>query len=263
MKQIQLSVNGRAYTFPVQVSPHTAVQASAAGVVHAAPAMQIGRDAAAIASDATERMSDVGVSQAGQWRTIVEATLSRYLRVFPSETSRLQRLVADLAASEGSSAALSSRSVFPGHITGSGIVVQAEQALLIRHPVIGRWLQPGGHLEGDELPDSAAAREAEEETGWRVATVVDAQGLPMLLDIDIHAIPENPKKGEPAHWHYDFLYVFAPLESVITPELPVKWVDIDHIDEPRLLAALSKLPTLHASLTHGGDDVPPSNSAVR
>ena len=209
MKEIQLSVHGRSYTFPVQ--------------------------------------QPVSRSQPEQWRSIVDATIDRYLSVFPEESARLQRLTDDLSASADVSPTLSSRAVFPGHITGSGIVVEAGQALLIRHPVIGRWLQPGGHLEGDELPESAAAREAEEETGWRVATVVDAQGLPMLLDIDIHAIPENPKKGEPAHWHYDFLYVFAPLESVITPELPVKWVAMEGIDEPRLLAALSKLPRLHAS----------------
>ncbi|WP_347555413.1 NUDIX domain-containing protein [Robbsia sp. KACC 23696] len=211
MKQIQLSVNGQAYAFPVR----TGVEAS----------------------------------HQDDWHKTVETTLQRYLQVFPEEATRLQRLSGDLASDAAASRGLSSRGIFPGHITGSGIVVEAGRALLIRHPIIGRWLQPGGHLEGNELPDSAAEREAEEETGWRVAPVIDGQGTPMLLDIDIHAIPENSKKGEPAHWHYDFLYVFAPLEKVTTPELPVKWVDIADIDEPRLLGALAKLPKLHASLS--------------
>ena len=33
-------------------------------------------------------------------------------------------------------------------------------------------------------------------------------GLAIPLDIDIHVIPENPKKEEQEHYHYDFRYVF-------------------------------------------------------
>jgi hypothetical protein len=32
------------------------------------------------------------------------------------------------------------------------------------------------------------------------------EGVP--IDVDLHQIPANPAKGEGAHWHADFRYVF-------------------------------------------------------
>ncbi|MGH3117792.1 MAG: NUDIX hydrolase, partial [Gaiellales bacterium] len=39
------------------------------------------------------------------------------------------------------------------------------------------------------------------------------------VDIDVHAIPANPAKGEPAHWHADFRYAFWVKEPVIRLQL--------------------------------------------
>ncbi|WP_052738193.1 NUDIX hydrolase [Robbsia andropogonis] len=235
MKDIQLKVQGRSYAFPVKGALEGTNDASSL--------------ARADAQDIKETRAASDVS-AMPWEQGLALRLGAYLRAFPDEEGRLERLTDSMEATRTvPSLPLGSRRLFPGHVTGSGIVAKDGQALLIRHPIIGRWLQPGGHLEGNEAPEVAAAREAEEETGWRVAPVVDACGQPILLDIDIHAIPENPKKGEPAHWHYDFLYVFAPVERVTTPELPVKWISIEEIDEPRLVKALSKVPMLHAALS--------------
>lgn len=36
----------------------------------------------------------------------------------------------------------------------------------------GCWDIPGGHVEGDETPLEALAREVDEKTGWRLARVV-------------------------------------------------------------------------------------------
>ena len=44
-------------------------------------------------------------------------------------------------------------------------VVHEGRVLLLAHPKLGRWLPPGGHIEPNELPDEAAVREVEEETG--------------------------------------------------------------------------------------------------
>lgn len=93
------------------------------------------------------------------------------------------------------------RDCFPGHFTGSALVVSTDgrRCLLHHHRFLDRWLQFGGHCEGEEDVFGVALREAEEESG--IAGIVAAVEEP--LDLDIHQIPENPKRGEPPHEHYD------------------------------------------------------------
>lgn len=59
-----------------------------------------------------------------------------------------------------------SRTNLDGHVTASGLVVQGGKALLIFHPYIKRWFQPGGHIDEADSPVSAAIREVYEETGY-------------------------------------------------------------------------------------------------
>jgi 8-oxo-dGTP pyrophosphatase MutT (NUDIX family) len=105
------------------------------------------------------------------------------------------------------------RSSFPGHFTGSALVVSADgsQALLHHHRFLDRWLQFGGHCDGETDVLQVAIREAEEESG--IPGLIVTSRSP--FDLDIHAIPENPRRGEPAHFHYDIRYVLiAPEGSV-------------------------------------------------
>lgn len=102
------------------------------------------------------------------------------------------------------------RSTFPGHITGSAFVVDVprRRALLIHHAALGIWVQPGGHVDPGESPMMAALRELLEETG-----VIGELLLQRIFDIDIHAIPANPRKGEPDHHHIDIRYLVAANSS--------------------------------------------------
>jgi 8-oxo-dGTP pyrophosphatase MutT (NUDIX family) len=50
-------------------------------------------------------------------------------------------------------------------------VVWEARVMLHLHPKLGRWLPCGGHVEPGELPDEAAVREVEEESGVRVRLV--------------------------------------------------------------------------------------------
>lgn len=94
------------------------------------------------------------------------------------------------------------RSNATGHFTGSSWLVSADGArvLLMHHRKLDRWLQPGGHADGDADLARVALREAQEETG--VAGLRVEGGI---FDIDRHRIPA--RAGEPEHWHYDVRYV--------------------------------------------------------
>lgn len=99
------------------------------------------------------------------------------------------------------------RSCRAGHFTGSAVVVDAaaERVLLLFHAKHRRWLQPGGHADGDANLAAVAWREATEETG-----IAGLRIDPHPLDVDVHPIGARP--GEPAHVHLDarFLAVAPP-----------------------------------------------------
>lgn len=100
------------------------------------------------------------------------------------------------------------RTCRPGHLTGSAFVVDPSRmtCLMLFHTKLRRWLQPGGHADGDTNLAHVALREAEEETGIDGLRVVTP-----AIDVDIHRV--DPPK-EDAHLHLDVRYlVIAPAGS--------------------------------------------------
>jgi len=100
------------------------------------------------------------------------------------------------------------RSCVPGHYTGSAWLVSAdgERVLLTHHRKLDRWLQPGGHADGDTDLARVALREAEEETGLAGLSIE-----PGIYDLDRHRIPA--RGADPEHWHYDVRFVVRALGS--------------------------------------------------
>ena len=94
------------------------------------------------------------------------------------------------------------RTCLPGHITGSALVLDHEErrALLTYHRKLGRWLQLGGHADGDANLAGVALREAVEESG-----IADLAIDPAPVNLDIHLIPSRP--GEPEHLHLDTCFL--------------------------------------------------------
>ena len=120
------------------------------------------------------------------------------------------------------------RTCRPGHLTGSALVIEpdSEQMLLLLHTKLNKWLQPGGHADGDGNLAAVALREATEETGIEGLRVV----VP-AVDIDIHEV--DPPK-EDAHLHFDLRFVvIAPPNSVVQgnhESQELRWVDLAELD---------------------------------
>ena len=114
---------------------------------------------------------------------------------------------------------------YRGHFTGSAWVISPnkEQILMNHHKNLGKWLQLGGHADGEKDLLTVAVREAKEESGIQNFRVLSTE----IFDVDIHEIPE--RKNQPAHRHYDvrFLLEADPLRNkiVISNEsYDVAWV---------------------------------------
>jgi 8-oxo-dGTP pyrophosphatase MutT (NUDIX family) len=136
------------------------------------------------------------------------ALLDRYERATPAlgpgQREELRRMRAFAAAHPDAL----HRSCAEGHFTGSAFVVDlAGRCLLLFHTKLQRWLQPGGHADGDANLAGVAWREATEETGIE-GLLID----PAPLDLDIHLIPAGK---DPAHLHLDVRFlVVAPPDAV-------------------------------------------------
>jgi 8-oxo-dGTP pyrophosphatase MutT (NUDIX family) len=124
--------------------------------------------------------------------------LRAYTSIDEAEETHRQAMLALLDASEPFSRA----HFVPGHFTASCYIIDGEGRLLLHHHRrLDRWLQMGGHVEGDEHPSMAALREGHEESGLDDLQLVDAR----ILDLDVHRIPAG--KGEPDHDHFDVRYL--------------------------------------------------------
>ena len=118
----------------------------------------------------------------------------------PADQEVVRGQVLGLLAEHG--ADLADRTTAPGHLTGSALVVDAagERVMVMLHRKLRRWLQPGGHADGDHELAGVALREATEETG--------IEGLRVrvpAVDLDVHQVDHGDALG--AHLHLDLRFV--------------------------------------------------------
>lgn len=86
-----------------------------------------------------------------------------------------------------------------------------KKVLLMFNKKLNKWLQPGGHIEGKELPEETAIREAFEETGVEIEIIGPKFGngkyhpiaveryinkVGDMIDIQFVAKPKDKIKGD-------------------------------------------------------------------
>ena len=145
----------------------------------------------------------------------------------------------------------------PGHFTGSALVTSPNlgEVLLTLHAKLGKWLQLGGHADGELFIEQVAKREAEEEGGLSELvpffhTAYPGQWVP--FDLDVHTIPAHA--NEPEHQHFDIRFVMiaagnrTPKRNEESKEL--RWVKLSEAknltQETSMLRQFAKLERLRS-----------------
>ena len=123
-----------------------------------------------------------------------------------------------------------SRTNHHGHFTGSAWIINPDKSkiLMTHHKKIGKWLQLGGHADGESDLLKVSQREAIEESGINNFVTISNE----IFDMDIHEIP--PIGSDPKHLHYDIRFLLQAdpdKESLIisNESHDVAWIPLDKI----------------------------------
>lgn len=132
------------------------------------------------------------------------------------------------------------RSNRSGHITGSALLIHPDgtKFLLMHHRKLDKWLQPGGHCDGDENVLNVAIKEAQEESGIQSITPITED----IFDVDVHLIPANSR--DEAHYHYDVRFLLkAGVDRLIQnhESKELRWVELSNYQELDLMPSIQRL----------------------
>ena len=172
----------------------------------------------------------------------------RYAACWPDEAPLVARFRAFVAAHTDCLV----RTCLVGHITASAWIEDdvGARCLLLHHKKLGRWLQLGGHVDGEPHVEHAALREAQEESGMRAFGFVHWGAALVPLDLDVHPIPA--RRDEPAHEHWDvrFWLRAAPGQDLVRPDEAndLRWVTVGELPQLTTEASVLRLPQKAALL---------------
>ncbi len=121
------------------------------------------------------------------------------------------------------------RTTLGGHVTGSAWLLSADRrsVLLTQHRKLNKWLQLGGHADGESDLAAVALREAREESGLQDLRLLE----PSLFDVDVHLIPATAE--EPEHFHFDARFLLGSDDAgtyhVSSESHDLAWVPLDQL----------------------------------
>ncbi|MCX6139687.1 MAG: NUDIX hydrolase [Candidatus Kapabacteria bacterium] len=159
-------------------------------------------------------------------RNTLLAAIDRYERKHPEEGATIARFRDFVRRVPG----CFERTTIEGHVTGSAWVVDTEgtHTLLTHHRKLNKWLQLGGHADGDSNVVRVALTEAREESGIDELVLFDEE----IFDLDIHPIPA--RGGDAEHYHYDVRYVIraSHTDHIVSDEShDLAWVSVKAIHD--------------------------------
>lgn len=132
----------------------------------------------------------------------------------------------------------------------SAFIVCDTHVALVHHKKIGCWLPIGGHIELDETPDEALAREIKEEFGQEVGkevrmyqSVEDSVHTAMIISHNDHhnamtllrpwSVEVHDYPGYPGHRHIALVYLAAtssPHFVLSSEHNCIMWFDHERLD---------------------------------
>ena len=102
--------------------------------------------------------------------------------------------------------------------------------ILHMHKKLNRWLQFGGHVELDENPWQAIAREIEEESGYTLDQLKFLQPVTRIKKLEANVHPQpicvNTHVIQEGHYHTDLTYAFT---TSVDPANPRREGESDEI----------------------------------
>ena len=129
----------------------------------------------------------------------------------------------------------------PGHMTASAWIVNFDnnQFLLTLHKKLRKWVQLGGHSDGDPNSLNVAIREAQEESGIQNFHIVSHA----IFDLGIHYFAHE-------HTHYDICFLLQVADSnksisISEESLDLQWFSkLPSTFEPNLYRMFKKWKSL-------------------
>lgn len=134
------------------------------------------------------------------------------------------------------------------HFTATTFIIHKGKVLLHLHKKLGIWIPVGGHIDRDELPEEAALREVQEETGLTVQLYNPDNQIDMgdakQLFRPMHIVLENINQF---HQHIDFFYYATSDTEKLNPQkgeaTNLKWFTLEEVQEleaaPQTVKSLS------------------------
>jgi len=177
-------------------------------------------------------------------RKMLIQLLKQYNPIFPEEKAAQQCMLEFINQHSD----CFERSLEIGHITASSWLLNKDHthALLMHHAKLDKWVQLGGHCDGNTNALDVAIKEAQEESGIMSIKPLSDE----IFDIDIHLIPA--RKNEPEHYHYDIrflLHVTSDEDFVQNNESKeLRWINKNRnelpANEPSVIRLFDKWLTL-------------------
>jgi 8-oxo-dGTP pyrophosphatase MutT (NUDIX family) len=151
-------------------------------------------------------------------------------------------------------------------LTAAGCLIHDGKVLLVKHKKLGFWLNPGGHIEPNELPHQAVEREFFEETGVKVRAITppaygqgttdptgQSEYLPLPIAANLHWVSkqnyevrtseaaqsdENHQKwgARGCEQHYGELYLVEPVAGTTFTEDTtetdgIEWFSVEEVED--------------------------------